>query len=395
MRYLATESGLVLAQRERPRVAAPELWVPRAEGSLFDLPPMREPFGRLPKAEAFGVAGSYGTVMMASGSSVTPMGLFGAACKQWCRADQGITLNAVPYGIGTTIQAVTLTGSAAAPIDFYLEITSTGARGVAQYSYSATGLGGWIETGVVTSASRALIGACTGITVNFPTGTYTDNDVYRGNVTQWADLSGNSNHYVQPNSANAPFYNLTAFGSRPTLHFDSGGLRHMYCSSLILGTGNDQPFTVILAAQAIGVGDSRALFGMGSTSDNDPLYDIVVDPSDTSWGFSKRSDAGGVDVKTCKSGAGTADTNRHYYTLVNDGATQQFYIDGVLKSLTFAGDLNVGTATMDRMSLGARVQAAVTIPQTCNISEVWGIDRVATATELNAAHSYFSSLWSI
>lgn len=56
MRYLATESGLALAEREPMRVMAPELWIPR-DSSIWELPPVK----------AFGVAGGFATTQMAGG----------------------------------------------------------------------------------------------------------------------------------------------------------------------------------------------------------------------------------------------------------------------------------------------------------------------------------------
>ena len=385
MRYRAAEYGLILVERGPVRRTAPDIWIPR--GGVVDLPPMRDPYGQLPKAEAFGVTGPVGTTLISGGSGASPVGIFGANCKLWCRSDMGITLGTDPFGAGTTVQAVTLSGQAATPIGLYIEITSTGARGTATFKYGALNSGGaMIETGVVTTASYALTGAATGITVNFPTGTYTSGDTYRGIVSVWADLSGFGNNFG--GSVAGPLYQKTNFGGGPAINFASGSNAYMTCTSLALGSGNDQPFTVVLEARANGVASNRVLFGMGSTTDNDPLYDIAVDNTGPTWGFSKRSDAGGSDLKTCS--GGTADTNKHYFTLVNDGQTQTFYIDGTLISLTNSGDLNVGTATFNQLSLAARVQAGVTLPLVCDVAEVWCIDRAASAIELTAAHSYFS-----
>ena len=386
MRYRATEYGLILVERGPVRRTAPDIWIPR--GDVMDLPPMREPYSELPKAEAFGVAGAFGTTMLGSGSGASPIGIFGASCKQWCRSDMGITLGTNPFGAGTTVQAVTLSGQAAAPIGLYIEITSTGARGTATFKYGALNSGGaMIETGVVTAASYALIGAATGITVNFPVGTYTNGDTYKGIVSVWADLSGYGNNYV--GSAAGPLYQKINFGGGPSINFASGSNAYMTCTTFALGSGNDVPFTVFLEARANGVASNRVLFGMGSTTDNDPLYDIAVDNTGPTWGFSKRSDAGGSDLKTCS--GGTADTNKHYFTLVNDGQTQTFYIDGSLVFLTNSGNLNVGTSTFNRMSIGGRVQSTVTLPLVCDIAEVWGIDKAADATELASGHNYFAT----
>ena len=389
MRYVARESGLVVAEREGPGVVRPELWLPKKRPGRrgFNLPPIREPYKDLPPLEAFGVAGAFATTMLGSGSGVTPMGLFGGNCKQWVRSDLGITIGTDPYGTGATLQAVTLTGSIAAPADFYLEITFTGSRGVATYKYGANGsAGAMIETGVLTSASHACIGALAGLTINFPVGTYTNGDNYKGVISQWSDQSGNGNHYVQSSSTAAPFYELTAYNGKPDLHFASGAT-WMTCTSLILGTGNDTPFSVFIAASVDAVTGNRVLFGMGNTGLANPLYDLQVDSSGPTWGFSKRDDSG--TVKTCQ--GGVANTLRHYFSLINDGQTQSFYIDGTLIALTNSGDLNVGATTLNRMSLGARVQAAISLVLACRIAEVWGIDRAATAVELNAAHSYFAS----
>lgn len=376
MRYRSTDYGIVLVEREPVHVASHELWIPR-EGSVWDMPPIH----------AWGVAGAAATTMMAAGSGASPVGIFGSRCQQWCKSDAGIVLGPDPFGTGTTLQPVTLSGQSAAPIEFYIEILTTGARGVATFKYTSTGSGGAaIETGVVTAATHTCIGAATGITINFPVGTYTAGDTYRGVVSEWTDQSGFGNHYAQPSSSSAAIYKLTSFGGKPMLHLSGSG-SWMTCTSLALASGNDTPFTVFMAAQVLTTVNTRVLFGLGSTTDNDPLYDIQVDSSGPIWGFSKRDDGG--TVKTCT--GGTPDTNRHFFTLVNDGATQSFYVDGSIVSLSSSGDLNVGTATFNRMTLGARLQAAPTLHLAVGFAEVWGITGAATAIELSAAHSYFAA----
>lgn len=76
---------------------------------------------------------------------------------------------------GTTPQAVTLTGTPVAnPTSIVITISSTGARGAATFSWSLNGV--TQATGVLTAATYAL--GSTGLTANFPTGTYTSGDLY-------------------------------------------------------------------------------------------------------------------------------------------------------------------------------------------------------------------------
>lgn len=370
-----------LLSQPRSRVAAGNLWVPP---SIGDISPRRR---RRAPLQAFGGAGAFGSRFIASRAGATPIGIYGGRCRQWLKSDLGITIGTDPYGTGSTIQAVMLSGSAAAPIDFYLEIQTTGARGVATYKYGAAGsAGAMIESGVLTAATHACTGACSGITVNFPTGTYTAGDNYQGVVSTWADQTSFGNNATTPSSLTAPFYRLTNFAGGPSLAFSGVGT-YLTTSSFVAATGNDTAFSVFLVAQAGGVAASRVLWGCGSTSLANPLYDLQVDSAGPNWGFSKKDDAG--TSKTCS--GGTADTNRHYFSLINDGQTQTFYIDGSLVSLTSSGDLNVGTATLDRMTIGARLQAAATIPLGCNVREVWVVTGTPSAIELAASHAYLAT----
>jgi hypothetical protein len=386
MRYRATESGLVLAEREPVRpVAAPALWIPR-DGSLWDLPPLQDPYGKLPKAEAYGVAGACGAVLSTMGQGASPVGIFGARCKLWCRADAGVLLGTNPFGTGATIQAVTLTGQPAAPVDFFLEITSTGALGAFTYRYGAAGSGGaMIETGLVGAATHNCIGAMAGVTIGFPAGTYTNLDNYVGVINTWTDLSGFGNDITSPSAATGAQYRLANYGGRPSLNL-RGATTYMTCSSFVAASGNDTPFTIFMALRLNAVAADKVIFGCGSTTSNNPLCDFQLRSATPDYGFSKRDDAG--TTKTIS--GGSADIIKHNLVLANDGATQTLYQDGALVTLTSSGDLNVGTTTCDRMTIGGRLQAALTLSMPMDIAEIWGIAGTCSAIELNAANSYYA-----
>lgn len=383
MRYLATESGLVLAERERPLVAAPELWIPRS-GSVFDLPPMREPYQRLPKAEAFGVAGAFGTVMMGSGGPVTPLTIFGSRCQQWLKAIDGPQLATNPFSSGSSPPAVTISGQPVSPFEFRIEVndvTGGTALGQAKYRYGVGNNGSsgtWIETGLTTAATHNCIGLATGIQIQFPAGPYAANNVYQGIIASCQDRSGFGNNATNPTSG-VQLYQ-TAYGGVPALAFLGG---YLTTSSLVLGSGNDQPFAVFMPAQLASVTSANGvIFGTGHTTDvNLPLYDLQLSIATPTWTFSKRDNT----ATTKTTSGGTPDTGRHVYALISDGTTQSFWIDNTQITLGSSGDINVGTMTCNRMTIGARVSTVVTLACGMNVPEFWGIAGSVTAQEIAVA----------
>lgn len=379
MRYLATESGLVLAERELPRIAAPELWIPQ-EGSIWDLPPLN----------AFGVSGAIGTSLMGAGGAVTPLTILGSGCKQWCRAETGCVLDTTPRGTGSTIQAVTFTGQPPAPVELYIQITATGALGAGTYKYGAHGSGGpFIESGLTLGATHTCLAGseADGVTLNFPAGTYTNGDVYQALYSSWLDQSGFGNDFHTASSTTAALYQHPAtMGGAPSLGFN-GATAYMTCSSLVLANGNDPAFSLIFEAYVATVGVTKVMIGCGSSSTLTPLWDLSVDASIPQWGFSKRDDS--TTTKTCS--GGTPDITKHYFTLVNDGATQFMWVDQTQVSLSSSGDLNVGQTTLDRMTIGARLSTTVTQPLAVGFSEIVGVDRALTTQERQALWAYFGN----
>lgn len=120
------------------------------------------------------------------------------------RADLGIALGATPRATGTAPPVVTFSGTLTIPYGIRVEIQTTGARGAATFRYSHDNGTTWIESGVTTAATYAMIGPLAGTVLNFPVGSYTNNNVYRATVAAWADLSGIGNHLAQPTAANQP-----------------------------------------------------------------------------------------------------------------------------------------------------------------------------------------------
>jgi hypothetical protein len=138
--------------------------------------------------------------------------------KQCCQSDLGITLDPTLRASGSSPPVVTITGSL--PIGIRVEITTGGALGVALYRYSADAGVTWIESELTTTSTYAMIGAATGITLNFPTGTYTNDNVYVPVILKWADQSGNGYDYVVAAASVAYSFKYNAIGGFPSLASD-------------------------------------------------------------------------------------------------------------------------------------------------------------------------------
>lgn len=95
---------------------------------------------------------------------------------------------------GTTPPAVTITdaanGNTFAIDSIRVEITTGGARGTAQFRYSFDGGASWSESAVLTAATYVMKinGASTGITLNFPTGTYATDNVYTSAAAKYSSV---------------------------------------------------------------------------------------------------------------------------------------------------------------------------------------------------------------
>lgn len=129
-----------------------------------------------------------------------------AGLVMWLVASRGVTLAGTPRATGTTPPVVTLTGQLEQSIALRVEIQTTGARGAATFRWSVDGGTTWVQQNQVTAATF-LMGS-TGITLNFPAGTYTNDNVFVGTVASWNDQSGRGNHTAQATAAQQPTVRL-------------------------------------------------------------------------------------------------------------------------------------------------------------------------------------------
>lgn len=131
-----------------------------------------------------------------------------------------ITLGGTPYATGTAPPVMTLTGTllfgAGAAPGIRVEINSVSggtARGQAFFRVSYDSGATWALAGAggqLTAATVALDGAASGVTLNFPVGTYGTDQVWEGTVTRFRSTEGNSYTFDQATASAMPILRKAA-----------------------------------------------------------------------------------------------------------------------------------------------------------------------------------------
>lgn len=151
-------------------------------------------------------------------------------------------------GTGTTPQAVTLTGTpVASPTSISISITSTGAVGAAQFSWSLNGV---VQQSAQTVTSTFVLGS-TGLTANFPAGTYTSGDTYTSSTL--------SNQFVC-NATTAP----TAGVSR--IAYVSVSNWTLYTATVLAVTGGSGAYTLTIDTPWPNLGADCAIIVAGGVT---------------------------------------------------------------------------------------------------------------------------------
>lgn len=148
-------------------------------------------------------------------------------CQRAWQSDFGIATGGTPLASGTgPPPALTLTGAIAGTVAFRSEIQATGTDGVATYRYGALNTGStsvtWIEQNKVVPAgggTYAMTGAMAGATLNWPAGTYTNDNVYQGTCSGWVDQK-NATTAAQATASKQPLILWDTTTGRFFLRFD-------------------------------------------------------------------------------------------------------------------------------------------------------------------------------
>ena len=177
----------------------------------------------------------------------------------------------------------------------------------------------------------------------------------------WTDSSGNGN--TASETTNTPDKNATGWGGSDYSVDFNGSTDFLNCNGVAsLYSGNDKSITVMWAAQFIATTAARAMWSFGNDSTNTPWVRYAL--TATEFELAKTDDTGSGKTPS----GGTADTNRHIFTLTINGTTATLLVDGVAAFTD--GDIDVGTTTLTRFSLGCLGRTTNAALCNCRYKEV-------------------------
>ena len=209
-----------------------------------------------------GIGFGFGIAQNASGVRLAEVVAGTTVLAAWDAADG--TLSTTPFASGTSPPAVTLSGSVT-PRPLRIELQTTGARGTAIFRYSADGGATWIESGVTTAATYPMIGAASGTTLNFPVGSYTNDNVYRAVYATLTDRVGGFT--MAPSSAGrAPYCKLGSHGRLVAANEVSVDARSFTCSLDRPAPGTTPTFALLVFRNNVQGATAAVWCGSGNAS---------------------------------------------------------------------------------------------------------------------------------
>lgn len=318
-----------------------------------------------------------------------------AGCQGHYHATNVTTDTAVLTG-GTTPPAVTFSGNLNQPLTIRVEVNDVSggtARGQAKFRWSLDGGGTFVESGVLTAASYALPG--TGITVNFPVGTYAANNTYRSLVASLSDLSGNNRTTSLTATGAGLRYIAKSLGTNGGAGVRGDGVARALLADYVFATG---ALTVAVRFTLLGTptsGQTPWLFTFPMAADKSAWFDIFFAnvAGYQSINFSAKTGAGAqaqVGINP------TLDTARHRLILTYNNGTPTSVgswtamLDGVAQTvLTSSNDSRAAT---NFGAIGAVVSTSnvIAAPMNCDVGELAVWNRVLSAREQARVDSYFA-----
>lgn len=170
------------------------------------------------------------------------------------------------------------------------------------------------------------------------------------NVAAATDDFANANPSLQPTYDPLGWTGTTY--TRPSIEFN-GSSEYLVCTSTIGSTlvgGTDTAFTMFVVGQYLDVSGTRAPVFIGRSSSTSSFWDFY---SDSSLHKSLKRDASAVQVQVT---GGTPDVDPHVFEFNHSGTNLAMNIDG---ANIISASQNVGSLTIDRMSLGSTFANAV------------------------------------
>jgi hypothetical protein len=170
-------------------------------------------------------------------------------------------------------------------------------------------------------------------------------------VGYWADqfAEGTLPAALQATGGSRPLYQASIQNGLPMLLFDGADDALLLDALSTYYTGTDQPFAAFFVAKAVDNTGTRRLFGMGRSTNVAPFHSV---DSAAHFGQQRRDDANtSANIVTTD----LPNTTCHVVVAWFDGTYGEVEVDGVVVA---NGAMNVGAATLDRVTLGGLVRNA-------------------------------------
>ncbi len=181
----------------------------------------------------------------------------------WNLDPRNTTLGSTLAATGTTPPVVTLSGTLTTPLGVRTEIQTTGVLGASTFRVSINNGTSYVASGVTTVATYAIPG--TALTLNFPSGTYTNDNVYRATAGTARDTSTFLQDASNATAANQPFFTSSnaSFNGNPTWDWPNATASALDTASF---AAKAAPITIVAVAQATVTTQCQLFQGIGGTT---------------------------------------------------------------------------------------------------------------------------------
>jgi len=307
-------------------------------------------------------------------------------CVLWLRADTGVTyvMSAV-VATGTSPPAVTLTGAPNTTVintnpatpAIEIDITTGGIGSAALFTWKLNGV--TQQTGQ--SATSTFILGTTGLTVNFPNSTYTDDNVYTSstNASAWKDLSGFGNHATQATNANQPIYTIQTHGNGyPSLNVASPQFMTIPNAASLQIMG---PITVVGVLRSTNISAYNTVISKGVGGEFDLFFQTGENNAARSSVYQMRVNS-----------SPTVNVTHSLVWTTDQSSFQQAYVDGVSQTLS-VNLFGAGTTSTHPVYIGQRSDAVTQLVG--EMFEFMIYNQFLNSTQLTQLHTYQKLFWNI
>ncbi|WP_437299318.1 SGNH/GDSL hydrolase family protein [Sorangium sp. So ce426] len=135
----------------------------------------------------------------------------------------GGAVTGTPAGFGPSPPALTAAGTSTVTGLLHVEVVLGGPRGTARFDWSIHGGGVWAENNVLVPSSGVVALGTTGITLTFPSATYSNLHYWRLplGIGQAVDRSGNSRHWTIQYPGSPAAFEIDGLNHAPAISFSN------------------------------------------------------------------------------------------------------------------------------------------------------------------------------